>query len=311
MKLVPYEPRWNDAVCEIDASAAQALDHNGDVFLNTAVCAVSEDEETFFGFGYISRGTLNYGVFSVFAEIGVAFMLADSVIASVMILDQLKISLEEVKKELPYEKVYLTFWSDEERVEYNEFLMEEGFVRYRTMEALRRDLEKTDTAGDAGIHIGKRRPITLPDGSAGEAVLSWLDISDDEERARYLLANKKGFGDQNSEAGLLFRTAFWKARVLAWVREDPVKGREVLSAVTLWPRRQKRAATEDIFCIPEYRRQHLTEELLDEAAGYLKEEGFRYAEMNAFSNNTEALALYKKTGYEVTGTLWEFVYKGE
>ena len=99
--------------------------------------------------------------------------------------------------------------------------------------------------------------------------------------------------------------------MLAWVREDPVKGREVLSAVTLWPRRQKRAATEDIFCIPEYRRQHLTEELLDEAAGYLKEEGFRYAEMNAFSNNTEALALYKKTGYEVTGTLWEFVYKGE
>ena len=59
MKLIPYDPRFLDQIREIDASAAQQLEFNKDVFVTTATLSVSDEEETLYGFSYISLGTLN------------------------------------------------------------------------------------------------------------------------------------------------------------------------------------------------------------------------------------------------------------
>ena len=337
MKLVPYEKKYLEAVRAADPSAAQGLEFNGDVLKETAVVALSDGGELL-AFGFISRGTLNFGVFSLYAEFGVIPSAEEAVEAAEAVLTRLKASFMELKEtyakaaadKLPDKtKVRLTIWTSKDRADYNEFLKENGFrFSGRSMAVLSKDLtalwnRELTASGDRKLNVpgnpmymfvvsgNEAFTVLTPEGKEVKARIEELPISDPDMRKRYLTANGKAFGYPDSEAGLIFRGEHWKARLFCVVRTDPETGKEILASVTVWPRKDRAAATEDIFCIPEYRRQHLTERLLVHVLSRLQTEGFNTASMNAFTQNTPALKLYEKLGYRTVHTLYELAYTGE
>ena len=82
-------------------------------------------------------------------------------------------------------------------------------------------------------------------------------------------------------------------------------GENVLASVTLYPDGEGASATEDIFCVPRWRRQGLTTALLKEAFRILRAEGFREAHLNVYEDNAPALALYRSLGYVPAGRIIE------
>ena len=300
MKLIPYDPRFLDQIREIDASAAQQLEFNKDVFVTTATLSVSDEEETLYGFSYISLGTLNYGVFNLNAELGADPSYEDAFEVLEALTEALKDAFTRLRPQIPHEKVYLTAWAAEGRKTYREFLEYQGFYKNRSMVSLEKDLSQTET------ETAKSLTIRTPEGDLAEAKIREIDVKDPEIRAAYLKAHGQGFGFPESEEGLIFRTEHWKARVYAVVKADEPE--KVLAAVTVWPRRNGRCATEDIFCVPDWRRQYLTQELLKTVHLKLKEEGFLYAGMTAFTCNKEALKLYEKLGYVKKDKVFEYIW---
>lgn len=54
-------------------------------------------------------------------------------------------------------------------------------------------------------------------------------------------------------------------------------GEKIASSVTVWHMSDERAATENVFTIPEYRRKKIGKATVVEALTYLKEKGYKKA----------------------------------
>ena len=315
MKIVPYSDVWLQEIEKRDPSEAQALSYNKDVFMDTAI--VAEEDGTLLSWGYLSRGTLNYGTFGIYAEFGINGDEEKALEGTVSVLESLKASFQRIKKKEPYRdfKCALTIWTPPEREDYIDFIREMGFKPDEKMVILKKHLDQNETGTEAEIESSGQGPEESLErrvlkGFENEktAVFKELDMTDPQVRKKYFLSNGKGFGYPDSEDGMLFRMEHWKARVYAFVTEDESgEVDEVLAAVTVWPRRNHAYATEDIFCIPEYRRQHLTTDLLRRVLSLLKKKGAASAGMNAYLRNKEALSLYEKMGYQQDGILESYI----
>ena len=66
-----------------------------------------------------------------------------------------------------------------------------------------------------------------------------------------------------------------------------------------------RAATENIFTIPEYRRKKIGMATVAKSLSYLKKNGYKMATLTCVGDNLDAIALYNKMGYRVMGHLLE------
>lgn len=76
-----------------------------------------------------------------------------------------------------------------------------------------------------------------------------------------------------------------------------MKGREIIASIMIWDCGEKRAATENIFCIDPYRRKGITAALIEYVCAYLKSEGYEEASLSVYQDNLPAIFLYEKMGY--------------
>ena len=121
----------------------------------------------------------------------------------------------------------------------------------------------------------------------------------------YLEANYLGFDNiQDSEGELRFRLGDERTKI--FVAQDNEK---VVSSVTVWHINDDRAATENIFTIPEYRRRKIGIATVAKSLSYLREKGYKMATLTCLGDNVNAIALYNRIGYKVIGHLlamhWE------
>ena len=284
VELIPYDPAFDDAVGLIDASELQAIRYNEDVIKETVHLALFDRQ--CIGCGYLALGTVNDGILTVCCEFGVNSRDPWSIEAANALLDALKADYRRLAPAFGHFPSRLTVWAKEGSA-VGDFAAAHGFLAGRRMTSFRNDLSRA-----------KKEDSPLPD-----AWIKELDVTDPAVMKAYIAANGRGFGFPDSEKGLLFRVRHWKARVFAFVKDG-----QILSAVTVWPRKNRSFATEDIFCIPEYRRMHLTETLIRHVLTEGQEKGYASAGLCAFSHNTAAVKLYEKCGYEKEFDLIEYYY---
>ena len=84
---------------------------------------------------------------------------------------------------------------------------------------------------------------------------------------------------------------------------------EVVGAISVWNITDKRAATENIFVIPSYRRNNIARELIATAFDELKGRGMEIATLSMSGTNLSAMKLYLSCGYSLYYNLIEMQYE--
>lgn len=84
---------------------------------------------------------------------------------------------------------------------------------------------------------------------------------------------------------------------------------KVVGGISSWKIDQERAATENIFVVPEYRRNNIARELIATVLERLKRNGMKLATLSMYGDNMRAMRLYQGIGYELSYYLVELIYQ--
>ncbi|MGN1340656.1 MAG: GNAT family N-acetyltransferase, partial [Oscillospiraceae bacterium] len=191
----------------------------------------------------------------------------------------------EIKKAYLGKRLCMCCWGTENEHEKQQRLLELGFTGNNITWIMKFDLENTVIPG-----------ADIPENIA-------IDILEptDEALKAYLESNRLGFDNvQDPEGELRFRLGDERTKI--FTAQD--NGR-VVSSVTVWHINDERAATENIFTIPEYRRRKIGLATVARSLSYLKSLGYKMATLTCLGDNANAIALYSRMGYRVTGHLLE------
>jgi len=306
VKLRPLLPADLNTLNALSPSLTKSLRYNPDVLFETALAAEKKGRLT--GAGFLSASaqflyllrqrpeafsSLQISPFSADSSERRADMLcpvppsdfglfldfqgfgAEEIAASAALLDGLLERKEGIAALCPDANIHATVWCRESREAYADFLREFGFREHTALLTLRRSLFEEEGS-------------SLPDG----LFFDEPDLRDPALMDRYIYGNGLGFGIPDSRGNMLYRMQVLQARALT-----VTDGTRILASVTVYPDGEGAAATEDIFCIPEYRRRGLTSALLKEAFRRLRGEGFREVHLNVYEDNAPALLLYESLGY--------------
>ena len=216
-------------------------------------------------------------------------------------------------------------------------LLDAVLARYRTVRAahpetnliLRICTETSDLAGMA-FHLGKgaalenlipvlaydltqldeaRPSMALPDGSRPLTALpEGIRIEplqlNDEGFAAYLHADLEASDVPDNETEMRFRSG--NPSFLCFVA---LHGEEVVGSASVWDMGEERAATENIFVVPAFRKKGLATALIETAWSELRSRGKKVATLSVMGTNLPALALYQRIGSKLVFNLIEIVYR--
>jgi len=323
LTLTPFRPEDLGAVRKINRSLAASLEHDPDVLRETALTVRERGKVT--GAGYLAASAQflwlmrqnpgafsglslspsavgspensaesradrlcaepprDFGLFTQFQAAG-----SSEIEASALLLNALEEKAAEIASRLPSAFIHRTIWCRGSREAYLEFLNEFGFEEKASLLTLQKSLFP-----EASLREGEG--MELPEG----LFFDDPDLTDTAEMDRYIYGNGLGFGIPDSSGNMLYRMSVLGARALTLTDR-----KRVIASVTLYPDGGG-AATEDIFCIPEYRRRGLTTALLKEAFRRKRQEGFREVHLNVYEDNAPALSLYRSLGYAQTDRIAE------
>ena len=185
------------------------------------------------------------------------------------------------KEKYPDKKLCIRCWCEEGEYEVQQRLLEMGFSGHNVVWIMKANLEQV--AMDT---------VVMPDNLSFEIL-----ENNDESMKEYLEANCLGYDNvQDAEGELRFRLGDERTKVFV----TRCNGK-IVSSVTVWHISDERAATENIFTIPEYRRQKMSTITILKAFEYLKNKGYRIATLTCVGDNSNAIALYNKLRYKVMG----------
>ena len=182
--------------------------------------------------------------------------------------------------------LYMRLWCRAGDTAYLDFLYENGFVSLMTNNVMEYDLESGEPDADPSSRVKE------------------LLLDDPAETEAYFRSNEGAFGVRDSEEELRFRIRNFEGHVYALM-----EGNEVAASVTVWDMGDGRAATENIFCHEDHRRQGLTTRLIRAVLDRLKKDGFKKAALTCFGSNLPAMKLYRKLGYETSNVLLGMHYR--
>lgn len=203
------------------------------------------------------------------------------------LLKELKRHFGEIKKQYPDKKIVMRCWCEDTEKEEMQFYLEEGLTASNLVWVLGIDLTQQIPVYDvpAGIEIRKHE-------------------FEGDGMERYMEANELGFdGVKDAEEELRFRLG--DENTVVFTAKD---GEKVVSSTTVWSIQDGKSATENIFTIPEYRKQNIGRATLSYALQYLKEKGDTLATLTCVGDNLPAISMYLSMGYEVKYYLVEMHY---
>lgn len=197
--------------------------------------------------------------------------------------------LEYYKEIYPKKKLCLRCWCESNDLEEQQKLLEMGFSGNNIVWIMKVEL---DQVNNDNVEMLK------------EVTFEILE-NNDESIKEYLASNCLGFNNvQDAEGELRFRLGDKRTKILV-----TRCGGKIVSSVTVWHISDERAATENIFTIPEYRHQKMSSFTILKTLEYLKNEGYKIATLTCVGDNTNAIALYNKMGYKVMGHLLEMHWR--
>ena len=270
--------QWNRTYHKEDAFVA--VDENGTV---VGVAAMFWDGTWY----YLEKGNESIPLYRMQLELTIDKECENEKAIKKELLQKAKEHFNHYQKLYQDKKLCLRCWCMAEEKSDMQDLLEEGFDAYGITMILAYDLTKD---------IPERK-LSLP-----------IDIGihncDDAGIQAYLKANEAGYdGIQDSEDELRFMLSGEETKLFTARVQD-----QVISSCIIWRVEEGRCATENVFTIPEYRRQGVGSETLYTALRYLKEKGEKLATLTVMGTNHSAIAMYLSMGYELMGNMYEMHY---
>lgn len=288
-----FEDKYLEELKEIDFMMWLCLQWNSTFLRENAVAAVDE-KDTLLGvcalscdgtWYYIEKERQDIPLYRMQMEICVKDGIAEQELVERQLIQAVKQRLQQIKEKYPDKKLCIRCWCKESEYDKQQQLLELGFTGNNITWIMGFDLEHTE----------------IPDAVIPEEIAVELLDGTEEELRAYLTANELGYNKvQDAEGELRFRLGDERTKLFAaW------DGERVVSSVTVWHISDDRAATENIFTIPEYRRKKIGTKTIGKALTYLKEQGYKLATLTCVGDNGDAIALYTQIGYKVVGHLLE------
>jgi ribosomal protein S18 acetylase RimI-like enzyme len=188
----------------------------------------------------------------------------------------------------PDKNLSISYWQESTQIEDMQRFLKEGFHMKGVTPVLKYDLTK------------EIKHVAIPSCIQIEA-LPIDEANVDAFIKATALANE---GVPDSKAELWFRSGSETLKIFVAKDQD-----QIVSAVTLWDIGEGRAATENIFTIPAYRRQNIAREVIAAGLEDLKRRGNQIATLSMVGSNANAMKLYESIGYELMYLLIELRYQ--
>lgn len=268
--------QWNSTF--IHENIFVAVDEK-DVLLG--VCALSCDGTWY----YLEDNRSDIPLYRMQMELCTGENIPNKDIVERELVNAAKQRLLVIKEKHPDKRLCIRCWCTESDYEKQQKFLEYGFKGNNLIWIMKFDLENT----------------TIPEAELPENIFVDMLEGTQEDLKAYLAANYLGFDNvQDAEGELRFRLGDERTKIFA--AQD---GKKVVSSVTVWHINDERAATENIFTIPEYRRKRIGIATVARSLSYLKECGYKVATLTCVGDNVNAIALYNRMGYKVMGHLLE------
>lgn len=213
--------------------------------------------------------------------------VADKTLRSCL-MDALLTRAREIKKDYPGKKIRVIKYISSDNNEEMDFFISKGFVAHRTSLVMKRDLTE------------EIKPCPL---SSDFKIMNWK-MESDEELKCYVETDAKC----NNGAAWNFDTVSWMRYAPEWATFAAFSGDEFLGGVMTFLITVERSATENIFVLPQWRRQGVAKAFITEALKHLKEKGKTMATLCVYGDNKPAINLYKSLGYRMYSVNIEFGY---
>ena len=188
----------------------------------------------------------------------------------------------------PKKELSISYWHESTQIEDMQRLLKAGFHMKGVTPVLKYDLSKEIKHSAIPSQI---RIEALP--------------MDEENVDAYIKATAlANAGIPDSKAEVWFRSGSGTFQIFVAKDQD-----QIVSAATVWDIGEGRAATENIFTIPAYRRQNIAREVIAVGLEELKRRGNQCATLSMLGTNVNAMKLYESIGYELMYLLIELRYQ--
>lgn len=272
--------QWDTTIVRENVFAA--IDENNQLL---GICALSYDGTWY----YIDKSRTDIPKYRMQMEVCVKEDICDTYTVKRELINKAKNHLLELKKQYPNLNLCIRCWCEEKEYKKQQQLLEQGFVCNNLVWIMGFNLEDTK----------------IIDAEENELVSFEVLNRSDDALKEYFVANELGFDNvQDAEGELRFRLGDERTEILVSRQQD-----RIVSSVTIWHISDERAATENIFTIPEFRRKGMGIYTISKSLKYLKEKGYKIATLTCVGDNANAIALYNKIGYKVMGHLLEMHFE--
>lgn len=290
--IISYDEKYDKQLAELDQLMFYYVKYHPDVIKDSVYLAVENDIllgvacfQKRSSFLAINSENIRYHELIIHCEVDNTYSDCNNVF--VQLLDKLKENCDSISMQYPGKRIFMKTWLPEEAHDRIELLMRHGFTVGRGTLILVRKLDECES-----IDTSVAKPLEVKFEDRTEQLEIREVVFDEKTMAAYETANADAFIAPDSIGDLWFKLNDPEIKVFA-----ALKGEQIISAVTVWRVGEKRAATENIFCISDFRRKGITGAVINYACSYLKQCGFEEASLTVFQDNIPAFLLYEKLGY--------------
>ncbi len=291
MRLLSYDEKFDEAIGSLDQLTLWTVKFHGDVMKET--CRLAVEGEQLIGVAYLQKrgfyaiDTVELDYYEIILDYVIDWKRDDAILALGMLLTEMKGCCDEISKNYSGKRIFIKTWALEEEHDIIEFFLKQGFVIGRCTPVMVRNIVE-----DSSLAVKPQEMLQVHLGTETKNLEFKILNFDDKVMAEYLKSNGNAFFVPDSEKDLWFKLNSPDLKIFAATCGD-----QVIASVMIWRINEKRAATENIFCIDSYKRKGITSALIDYVCFYLKEQGYEEASLTVFQDNSPAFLLYEKKGY--------------
>ena len=288
MILRKYSNDDLEAIEKMNSFFAITIKYHGDINEEDVLCIVDRDEKLI-GVGYLkydkkfnTKGKYSIEFSTLLDEEHQGNMKIDG-----MLMDGLINRYHEIKNANPQKELCLRICCETAEINDMEFFLDNGFSLNSVIPVLKYNLLK------------ETKHYDIPDN------VQIKEYSFSEENLQnYLDADFEASGIPESKADIRFKGGDPNFKCFVATYDSKIVG-----AISIWNITDKRAATENIFVIPSFRRKNIARELIATAFDELKERGMEIATLSMSGTNLRAMKLYLSSGYSLYYNLIEMIYE--
>lgn len=287
LEIKRYAPSDLGAIEKIDTFAATEIQYHKGIHDENVICVVDGDIIVSAGFliipkpialkgkQYVELSTVTHDEYR--SDLSIDSLLTDALIAR----------FYEVKHENSQMDLYMRICCENDEISDMQFLLEKGFTLNAAIPVLSYDLTR---------EIGH---YSIPD----EITIQKVAFTPQKMKS-YFEADFEACEQLDNEAAMWFRTGNPSFACFA-----AMKGEQMIGAISVWNITKERAATENIFVVPSYRRKIIAKELIATAFEELRQREMKMATLSMIGTNRPAMNLYLSCGYKLYYNLLEMLLK--